>query len=116
VLTLAPRGAGVAAGIERPLPAGWTVSFDLRLARGARATLDLGGAGALKLRSLRGVLFAGRATRLHRTPERGGWYRVEAATKYGGAQLDGQPVRTMRRAGARPVVQVERGSLAVRAP
>jgi Glycosyl Hydrolase Family 88 len=105
VLTLAAPQTG-AAGIQRRLPAGWTVSFDLRLARGARAELDLGGAGTVVLPSAR--------VRTTRAP--GGWYRVEAATRHRGAQLDGRPIGTSHaRAAGRLAIRIVKGSLALRA-
>jgi Glycosyl Hydrolase Family 88 len=98
--------------LSRTLRTGDGVSFDLRLSRGAAATVALGHAGSLQLREANGRVIAGR-TRLHHTLAPGGWYRLEASKS---VALDGQRVKSGAAvAGSRLSVRVTRGSVDLRA-
>jgi unsaturated chondroitin disaccharide hydrolase len=97
--------------LSRSLPRGDSVSFDLRLSRGARTDVALGRSGVIHLRELHGRIVAG-GTALHRTLAPRGWYRVEAAA--GRVTLDGQRVKSAG-AGNRLSIHVTSGAVDLRA-
>jgi hypothetical protein len=97
--------------LSRALPRGDSVSFDLRLSRGARTDIALGRTGTIHLRELHGRVIAG-GTALHRTLAPHGWYRLEAAA--GRVTLDGQRVKSADR-GGRLSIRVSAGAVDLRA-
>jgi unsaturated chondroitin disaccharide hydrolase len=88
---LAARGR--ARALVRPLSSGSSISFDVRLDRGAAVELGLGRGGMLRLRRPHSRLVAGAGDAVHLTRAPGGWYRVEAGDGRGAA-IDGERVRT----------------------